>query len=132
MARVEQLWSESAQEWAFGEPGIPGDPENIVHLGNRVAGIYESLLDWSVEVRSAVAPEEYRRLLAILAEFATRPIEQTRQFVDEYVSQIGAVPARMQEGGVISVTLTYSIHLDSTVSKDFDRELKRLKRARKW
>lgn len=95
-------------------------------------GICEFLFDWSIGVRSTVVPEDYRRLLAILAEFATQPIEQTRSFVNEYVSQIGAVPARLQEGGVIRLSLTYSISLDSTVSKDFDRELKRLKRAGKW
>ena len=132
IARVETLFTTSAQEWAFGAPGSPGNPENILHLGQRVVGIYDHLLSWAAEVRAVTAPSEYAHLLATLADFASVPISQSRRFIDEYVHMISTVPERYANGErSFDTGMTYLISIDPQVTKEFNRELKRLKRKRK-
>jgi hypothetical protein len=133
IARVETLFSVTAQEWAFGAPGSPGNPENIVHLGQRVVGIYAHLLNWAAEVRAATASSDYSHILATLANFATVPISQSRQFIDEYTAMISAIPVKFANGERnFNLGLTYTVSVDPKVTKEFNRELKRLKRRGKW
>jgi hypothetical protein len=132
VSRINRLFSDAAQGWAFGPIGSPGDPENIVHLGNRFIGVYAYLLDWSAEVRSAAAPDEYLAVLDYLSECATLPIDQVRKFIDDYVAQAGQMSETLNRGEDVHVTLTLGINLMSPATDKFRREVKRLKRKRKW
>jgi len=129
---VERLLSSESQEWAFGAPGTPGDPERIVHLARRVAGIYEFLLDWSANIRATATPEEHSRLYDLVARLASRPIEESRAFIDEMIVKLADVPERLARGETIYLTSTYRLSTDPGLQKEINRETKRLRRRRLW
>jgi hypothetical protein len=129
---VERLLSPESQEWAFGPPGSPGDPERIVHLARRVAGIYEFLLDWSANIRATATPEEYSRLYDLVARFAAQPIVESRAFIDDVILKLADVPERLARGDRLYLTSTYRISTDPGLEKEINREIKRLRRRRLW
>jgi hypothetical protein len=58
-SNLERILDAKAKERAFGPDGVPGDPVHIEHLGQRLLELYESLLDWSSNIRGT---PDFRRV----------------------------------------------------------------------
>lgn len=60
--------------------GVKSDIEGLFYVARSFAKSYASLLEWGIEVRSAIVPEEFLGLLNALAELPKRAIQQIEDF----------------------------------------------------
>ncbi|WP_191305050.1 toll/interleukin-1 receptor domain-containing protein [Lentzea cavernae] len=81
---VETLLSPGRVQMAFGPAGRPGDSDKIKYLANSFVEQYESLLDWSAELRGTTTPDRYKALYEAAAHLADEPLEQIERFVEEF------------------------------------------------
>lgn len=95
---IARVLSPENQEWAFGAPGQAGDTANIQDLGNRFTAIYESLLDWSADLRATSTPPRLRPLYLATARLADQPLRQIEEFVTRFATQ---------ESGELRLTIDY-------------------------
>lgn len=118
-----------AQVRAFGSPGDPGEPGNpemLAHLAKRWNSAYEEFLDWAARVRGVSAPADFHNLLELLAAYADSPVEQYRQFVDEYVSQVDVIPAALVAGEQVRIELTLTISIPDEITESYMAEIDNL------
>jgi hypothetical protein len=130
---IERILDREATERAFGPPGASGDPVQIEHLGRRLLDVYEGLLDWSARIRGTPKSDQFGRLFDLLASYTDEPIAKMRAFIDEYAHEAARLPERLansDEHEPIHVTMHLTIEGDPRVTKEFDREIKRLRRRR--
>jgi hypothetical protein len=111
VANLDRVLSDNAQTAAFGRPGESGDPERIIHLADRLTGIYGELLDWAAGIRSTGFEDDAIQHVAIAeARLADLPIQQLREFVGRYVHQMDGLTAKLLAGE--NVDLTFSVKID--------------------
>jgi hypothetical protein len=128
---VNRVLDPAAQERAFGAPGEPGDAERIEHLARRLIDTYGSLMDWALDVRRADLHSGFERAGEIAASLVDRSIAEFRGFVDNTVSTIDEVPARLRaaeddpESEPISLKLGLVLTVDDALVEEFDAELRR-------
>ncbi|WP_328616408.1 TIR domain-containing protein [Amycolatopsis sp. NBC_00355] len=124
ISNVERVLSPEAQTAAFGKPGEEGDPERIEHLARRLTSIYGELLDWSADLRATgVANDALRHAVNVEARFVDGPIRQVRALVEQYLSELDGLSARLHAGENVNLTFTLAITLDPVTSEEFDRAL---------
>ena len=126
LSNVERLLTPENSERAFGPIGASGDADRIIHLADRVIGVYRELLTWSARMRGAVVPSEYRRAFNLAARFVASPIRQVHEFVDVVVAPGDRIPASIRRGEPSPVKLTLVLSLDEGIEDEFQRELRRL------
>jgi len=121
-------------ESAFGPPGQPGDPAQIEHLGQRLVAVYEEFLDWPARVRGAVIPDSLERAFELAASFADRPIIEIRELMDQIIAAMERLPEQLARDEDTPITLTFSLILttDDNIAREFNREIKRLRRRKFW
>lgn len=126
-----QLLLPDVQERAFGAPGEPGNPERIEHLGRRLVSVYEDLLDWALEVRSARPPEEFRELLDSLSHYADQPLEELRRFIDAFETSLRDAIDAHDRGDTSQkmIDLAIVLIIPDNVKRRFDEALQDLHRA---
>jgi hypothetical protein len=128
---INRLFDRQVVELAFGPVGADGDPERIEHLGKRFVALYEDFLDWSARVRGTVASPRYRRLLDLTAAFADMPINQIRDFIDDYVATMDRMAKRLAgppPDVPIELTFKLELDIDKRTVDEYNREFKRLRR----
>ena len=109
---IERLFEKSAQERAFGLPGVAGDPERITHLAERILTVYEDLMDWAADLRGITVPAAYEELFEVLAETVDEPIEEFRQFVvdvSEMADQIAVHAAKPEPKEPLELEVTLKL-----------------------
>ncbi|MFD8994324.1 hypothetical protein [Streptomyces abikoensis] len=130
---VDRWMSQEAQDKAFGLPGEPGDRDLITHLARRFLGIYESLIDWSIDLRSASPPAHMLRLFELAARFMRASIVSFESFVETLVEETDRASATVarQDSEPIRLTVAYVMTIDPDVMKEFDKEQRKVKRRRR-
>ncbi|WP_367138205.1 MULTISPECIES: hypothetical protein [Streptomyces] len=130
---VERWMSQDAQNRAFGLPGEPGDRDLITHLAGRLLGVYESLIDWSIDVRSARPPAHMNRLFELASRFVQASIGSFESFVETLVEETDRASAAVarQDGEPIHLTVSYVMTIEPEVIKEFDKEKRRVRRRRR-
>lgn len=114
---VNTLLLGPAQMRAFGEPGVSGDPDLIEHLAGRLLTIYDGLLKWAEELRSAATTSDAgRKALRALADYAAQPIEAVREFVADFRDKMDALTARLQAGEEVGMQLFITWELSDEVT----------------
>jgi hypothetical protein len=129
---VTKILNRQTTEWAFGAPGMPGDPANIEYLAKRLVGVYEGFLDWSAKIRGTTTSATFRRYYDVVSRFVDEPISQIREFIDYYVSECEALPEKLASDDDTPIHMKFELVLsidDRTVAAA-NRELKRLRRRR--
>lgn len=110
---LDRVLSDDAQVAAFGRPGEPGDPERIIHLANRLTGIYGELLDWAAGIRATGFDDDAVQHVANAeARLADLPIQQLREFVERYLQHMDGLTARLLAGEDVHLTFTVKIDMD--------------------
>jgi hypothetical protein len=129
-----KLLNRQVTESAFGSPGEPGDPAQIEYLGQRLVSVYEELLDWSARIRDTVAPDSLERAFEIAATFMDTPIAEIREFMNQIITTMERLPEQLASNEDTPITLTFSLILtiDDKTTREFGRELKRLRRRKFW
>jgi hypothetical protein len=132
VARVDNLFAPKLLEKAFGPTGVAGDEATIRFVAAGVVGVYRSCLEWGEEIRGTAVPEQWQPLYAALADMVTLPMQQMRNFSDDFLStvkeSVECVRAGKTTGRVLNFTLKISI--DPTVSQRFERAIETLKNSR--
>lgn len=116
-----------AMERAFGAPFQEGDPEKLAHLAKRWNSVYEGFMDWAADLRGISAPSELQKLLELTARYADEPLEKYRQFVDQYVAQVEALPAALAAGKPLRIEASIVLSMPDEVIKNYKAELNRLR-----
>jgi hypothetical protein len=65
---------------AVGAPGEPGDVEEIVYVGKRLAEFYRSILEWTAEFRHILVEDKFIRLLELVARMSHNAIEEIEAY----------------------------------------------------
>ena len=122
-----RLFAPDSTERAFGKPGEAGDADRIIHLADRIVGVYEEYMDWAAALRGALVPRRMRRVTDALADHATGPVRQFREFVDTVVTEVDQLPALLREpdSEPRTITLTLVLSIDEAVTERFRDELDR-------
>ncbi|SEP83449.1 TIR domain-containing protein [Lentzea albida] len=100
---IEDLFSPGRVQMAFGPAGRPGDRDKIKYLANSFVEQYESLLDWSAELRGTTTPDRYTALYKTAALLVDEPLKQIEQFVEEFAA------ATDRGAGDLRLNLKYDI-----------------------
>lgn len=113
----------------YKEPGTPSDLEGLYYVASSYARSYACLLEWGIEVKSVIVPDEYKKLLAIFAEFPCDAIQQIEEYPMKYLKLIEEIKAQPKVGDSkkqsIDLILTFSI--DDDVIQRYEKELDDLK-----
>lgn len=132
VAAVNLLFAPTAFARAFGEPGADGDPERIAHLARRTVAMYEDLMDWAADLRGVSIASKYKPLIDIAARFADEPIEEFRQYVDDLVTKVDAIPEHMKKPeprGQLTIKAALHLTVDQQVADEFNAEIARLSQS---
>lgn len=124
--RLMHVFPPSLQAEAFGPPGVPGNSDAIIHIGERIISTYDEILNWAAEIRGEVYPENLKRLAGLAANMAIRPAEDIRNFIDRVVFEISQVPDRIARADPrIEISLTLTVTADEEIVREFSKETKR-------
>lgn len=105
----------------FGPPGVPGDAERIVHAARRLGSVYSRVLEWSLDVLSAVVGERYRRLYVAALRGPETVISGFETFEEDFRKSLDAVSkGPVAPGTVITITMLFT----APELEDFLRELR--------
>ncbi|MFB9474926.1 toll/interleukin-1 receptor domain-containing protein [Nonomuraea salmonea] len=126
ISAIELIFSCSAQNRAFGEPGQAGDEERIKHLARKLLHIYEGLLDWSAHLRSLSVPSEFTRAFRLAASFSDQPLREIRQFIESFIAMAEQLPEMLAQGQPVRVSMDLIVTADDLVIEEFNGELRRL------
>jgi hypothetical protein len=129
---LDGLLRPDLQARAFGPPGEPGDPDLIIHLGQRILSMYEEFLDWASRMRSTQVPDRMETLRSIAATFVDEPIVECRGFIDSFVGQCERIPDLLAatEGGPITIEVHLILDISEETTSAYQKELRRLTRRR--
>ena len=103
-----------AFNYFYAEPGNPSDIEGLYYVARSYAKAYGSLLEWGIEVKSTIVPEDFERLLSVFAELPTEAIGQIERYPTDALGIIEessrkAKTGELEDGSVINLHLEISI-----------------------
>ena len=110
---INRVLDSDAQVAAFGAPGQPGNPERIEHLATRLISVYEELLDWARNLRGISVSERVGDTFELGARLVDMPIQQIRDFVDDYVAEMEKIPELLNRGEKVGKVMTLKLGLDN-------------------
>jgi hypothetical protein len=125
---ILKVLSPQAQLRAFGAPGEPGNAELIEHIATRFVGIYERMMDFSSTLRGAGVPRELSEVVEATARLANQPLKEVRDFIDQLVAEVDAVPERIANGERLEITMNLVMTIDSDALKEQSKASKRARR----
>jgi len=112
MDQIEQLLKatdrifEVALPDALGPPGVPGDPEKLVYVAERLGEIYLTLIRWSADFLNLLVEEEQRSLVELMGRFVDNMIKEIETFSDDLEPAIARVLATRTPGRIDLVLTT--------------------------
>jgi hypothetical protein len=108
---------------AFGPPGHPGDPEEIIYVTKRVGDIYRSLMNWKLEFSRLSAPDELIQLRTLAAGLCDNTITEVEQFAVKVSSELAAALNRPQDGTpqVLNLTLFFTVPDQTPLFQEIER-----------
>ncbi|MGI5514649.1 hypothetical protein [Streptomyces sp. CA-106131] len=129
VGRMMMVFPADTQEEAFGPPGVPGNSDNIIHLGGRILSGYEEILDWASDIRGEVYPESIRGVAELAAQMAKRPAEDIRDFIDRVFFEVSKVPDLLAlPDPHVEISLTLTVTADDAAVREFTKEVRRVRR----
>ena len=114
----------------YAEPGNPSDIDGLYYVARSYAKTYASLLEWGIEVKSTVVPEEYERLLSVFAKIPTEAIEQIEEFPIKSIKTIERIERKTKEevDKDIVVNLNLTVSISDDIMQLYYKELDMLKK----
>jgi len=81
--------------------------------------VYEDMLKWAAEMRGITVPPEFEEVFSLVAGMADRPTAEMRAFIDRLVMQIDSIPARLQTGQPVEITLRLTLTESSELTERY-------------
>jgi hypothetical protein len=113
----------TAFQKAVGAPGVSGDPDDILHIGQRFVDLYGRLLQISANLRGTAVPTEYAHVLDMAARLADKPLRGIDAFLEELIPPINALPARLEAGETVNLSFMVKIHMDNELLEQIIAEI---------
>lgn len=128
VGNLDRIISVEIQEKAFGPPGTTGDWDLDTYIGRRFVGLYDQLLSWAAEVRSASVPVEWERCFELLSKYCDQPIAEVRQAIDSFAEFARRIPGHIADANAepLHIEITIKFVIDPATSAEFSAELARL------
>ena len=126
---VETLFTADTQESAFGAPGLPGDPDRIVHLGELFVRTFDEILEWARGIHGTSYAQEQARLAArIQAQFADQQLRAMHAVAQDLREVADTLVERLTAGEQINMTVPLVFEVDPGLEQEFRAALDRLSR----
>ena len=113
----------------YADPGVPSDIEGLYYVARSFAKIYASLLDWGIDVKSTIVPDEYQSLLTALADIPAEAITQIENCPKDSLKIVEETNQKVKSGE--SQDGAINLNLEITISEEaiehYNEELKSLK-----
>lgn len=123
---LDRVLGPGAQAAAFGEPGVAGDPDRIMHLADRFMEVYGNFMQTAAELWGTGGSSDFSNLFDKAARTTDKPFEKLDLFVDEYVAGIELLSERIQRGEAVVLELVVKLEIDSTAMDAYTSESKRI------
>ena len=116
-----------AFRYFYAESGNPSDMEGLYYVARSYAKTYANLLEWGIDVKSTIVPEEYKKLLSAFAKIPIEAIGQIEDFPVASLKSIEEIKEKgdLREGSVVNLQLNISIS-DETMQR-YNEEFEILK-----
>lgn len=114
----------------YAEPGNPSDIDGLYYVARSYAKTYASLLEWGIEVKSTVVPEEYERLLSVFSEIPTEAIGQIEEYPVKSLKTIEEIERKTKDGEVDKeniVKLILIVSINEDMMQRYYKEFEKLK-----
>ncbi|WP_052685472.1 toll/interleukin-1 receptor domain-containing protein [Lentzea aerocolonigenes] len=120
-----ETYTADAQEAAFGSPGIPQDPEKVIHLGRLYVRIFDEILEWARDIHAtSYADENARTASRIQARFADQQLRAMHRVVHDLRQVAGTMVERVTAGEKINTGAEQipvkHLEVDMTVPQVFE------------
>ena len=110
---------------AFGAPGVSGDIEEIIYATKRLAEVYRSILEWTLEFRHIQVKDKFSRLLELIAQMSHNAIDEIEAFVVDINKQLDDA-VRKHEETKQPQSLNFTLKLTIPDMTEFNNEFRRL------
>lgn len=121
---LNKVLAPSAFRAAVGKPGEAGDPDRILHIGQRFMDIYGHMLRIAAELRGTSSAAAWTPVFETAAHLTDKPLEGIDSFLDELVPLMNALPAKLDAGENIEIQLTVTIHMDNDLAEQLVADVK--------
>jgi hypothetical protein len=128
LSNGRRLFTPQVKERAFGPLGEPGDPNLIIHLGERLVSVYADLLYWAAEIRGTSRPSEYDIAFELAAKMVDSSIRTLRKVVYDFVAEMDTMPDRLEKGEDVAIRMIIDLDIPDEITQAYNREMKRLNR----
>lgn len=126
---VEALFTPDTQEAAFGMPGLPGDPDRIVHLGELFVRTFDEILEWARGIHGTSYAQDPARVAArIQAQFADQQLQAMHGVAQDLRAVADTLVERLAAGEQINMTVPLVFEVDPGLEREFKAALDRLQR----
>lgn len=106
-----------AFQYFYKEPGTSSDLDGLYYVARSYAKSYASLLEWGIEVKSTIVPDEYKNVLVAFADIPSNAINEIEAFPIESLRLIEENSKRAKEGELEEGSVI-NLHLKVTISDE--------------
>lgn len=111
------------------EPGIPSDIKGLYYVSLTYAKAFEKIIIWTIDLHSAIVPEDCNKLKVALSKFSKNLIEQVWDFPFTFLEQIQQAKIDIAlNNEVKTIQMSLKVDLDENVSRKFYEEFEMFKR----
>lgn len=109
---------------AVGASGESGNAEYIIYVAEKLIGIYKQVIQWSLDFRNVIVPEDFKNLLIHLSKCSHNTIEDIETFIGSYSIGIQDIISGINSNKHVEFTLT----LREPNLDDFHNEINTIKK----
>ncbi|MDX8035527.1 TIR domain-containing protein [Lentzea sp. BCCO 10_0856] len=126
---VDTVFTADTQEAAFGQPGVPGDPDRIVHLGELFVRTFDEILEWARGIHGTSYAQDPARVAArIQAQFADQQLRAMHAVAQDLRLVADTLVERLTAGEQINMTVPLVFEVDPELERKFKAALDKLSR----
>lgn len=111
----------------WGEPGIPADLYGLYYVANRLAKVYEELLNWSSRIRFTEVPEYFSVSKVLAASYTNVSSDNIWNFPQKIQKAIDQIEKENRGEEIVRVKINLDFESDQDIIEQFHSELARLK-----
>ncbi|HEX2925072.1 MAG TPA: DUF4062 domain-containing protein [Ruminiclostridium sp.] len=106
---------------AIGEPGEPGNPDEIVYVANRIADIYESIIRWGLDFLTISVDKEYIGLINSISIIWKSVINDLDNYCNKFEKELSKLSLVKDDSQPVGINL--DLELSAPDLSDFYKEL---------
>jgi hypothetical protein len=126
---VDTVFTADTQEAAFGEPGVQGNPDRIVHLGELFVRTFDEILEWARGIHGTSYANDLARTAArVQAQFADQQLRAMHAVAQDLREVADTLVERLTAGEQINMTVPLVFEVDPELERQFKAALDKLSR----